>query len=133
MKKKIRVFLLVTLMLLLSCATGTQFSCELPEGKEYSCYSDKEYSAYINGYYSSIAERFKDRDRWGWYPEKIQVKYINLWVDHKNFTLLGRIEAERKEDGRIYIKVWTEAYDMECKLLDKGYDEGYMDEGYMRD
>lgn len=120
MTKKIKLFLIC--LALLGCATTTQFNCNLPEGKEYTCYTDKECSEYMKGYSSVVTHRMVDPD--GWYPEKIQVVHINLWVDHKNFQILGKIVAERRE-GKDYIKVWTETYDIECNLLDKGYDEGY--------
>ena len=109
-----------------ACVYKPQFNCEFPEGKEYICYSDNECSAYMNAYYAAINERFKDRDKWGWWSEKIQVKYMNLWADHKNLQLLGRIEAERKKGKKIYVKIWTEVYNLECDLLNHGYSEGFM-------
>ncbi len=124
--KKIKTFLLgILLVTVLSCAT-IQFNCKVPEGIEYTCYSDEECSEYIKGYSSIVTQRFHMQDQHGWYPEeKVQTVYINLWADHLNMQLLGKIEAERREDKRIYVRVWTESYDIECNLLDKGYDEGY--------
>ena len=119
--------LLLILLFLVGCTAQPiqQFNCEVPDGRSYECYDDKECSAFLDGYPRILIERFKDRDRWGWYPEEVQTVYYNLWADHKNLQLLGKIEAERKEDGRIYMRVWTEVYDVECNLLDKGYKEGY--------
>jgi hypothetical protein len=100
----------------------------VPEGRSYECYSDKECSGYLNGYPKVLLERFSDRDKWGWYPESVQTIHYNLWADHKDLLLLGKIEAERQEDGKVYMKVWTEVYDLECNLLNQGYDEGYRKE-----
>ena len=75
----------------------------------------------MGGYSAVVSHRYKS----GWWTDNIQTVHINLWADHTSIQLLGKIVAEKKEDGRIYVKVWTEAYDLECNLLNKGYDEGY--------
>lgn len=122
-RKKIKNYLLYLLtVIILGCATVPQFNCNIPEGIEYICYSDSECTEYIKGYSAVLSHRFKS----GWYQkEEVQIIHINLFADHTGVQLLGKIEAEQHEDGRIYVKVWTETYDLECNLLEKSYDEGY--------
>jgi hypothetical protein len=118
MKKFITLFFLI---LLTACVSKplTQFNCDIPEGINYECYSDEECSEYFKGYSAIVKDRFQS------YPETTQTIYINVWADHLQVSLLGKIEATKQPDDRIYQKVWTETYDIECNLLEKGYKEGY--------
>jgi hypothetical protein len=117
--------LIFLLLILTACVARPQFNCEIPEGRSYDCYSDEQCKEFMSGYSCMISHRYEMQDKYGWFPGSHQEIYVNLWCDHKDMLILGKIETDRKEDGRIYMKMWTEVYDLNCNLLDSGYKEGY--------
>lgn len=122
---------LMVSLFLFGCATlsqppKTQFDCNFPEGREYTCYTDKECSEYFSGYNAVVLNRF-DSQKYGWWKDvDVHVVYINLWADHKDFLFLGRLEAERVTDGRIWMRMWLEVYNLECELLHQSYREDFI-------
>ncbi len=107
----------------------TQFDCEFPEGRDYECYNEEECEEYMRGYGAVMLHRFIMKKKRGWYKNvDVQVMPIHLWMDHNSALLLGKIEGEVHPNGKLFMKIWTETYDLECKLLDSGYAEGYAGE-----
>jgi len=101
-------------------------SCESPEGYEYICYSDEECAEYFAAYSAVITERYEGQKH-GFYTDTgdYQVVHMNLFVDHKSYSIIGRFECQKQKDGRIYVKVWTIICDIEQNLINEGYSEGY--------
>lgn len=101
-------------------------SCDNPEGYEYICYSDKECTEYFKAYSAVITERYEGQ-KYGFYTDTgdYQVVHMNLFLDHKSYSMIGRYECQRQKDGRIFIKVWTITCDLEGNLINEGYKEGY--------
>ncbi len=107
----------------------TQFDCEFPEGRDYECYSEEECEKHMRGYGAVMLHRFIMKKKAGWYKDvDVQVIPIHLWMDHNSALLLGKIEGEVHPNGKLFMKIWTETYDLECELLDSGYAEGYAGE-----
>ena len=102
-----------------------EFDCINPEGRSYDCYTDEECREYWSGYNAVIQHRFDMLKKHGWYDTPQQIVYINLWADHKELLFLGKIVAQKRMDGRIWMQMWLEVYNLQCELLDKSYKEGY--------
>ena len=101
-------------------------NCLLPEGREYVCYSDKECNEYLKGYNAVMTMRYSQPGEFFGLGqgEEHPVVWINLYWDHLNMLMLGKMEAE-KRDGKWYIKQWIAIYDSDCQLLHEDYAEGF--------
>lgn len=143
MQRILKCLILALMLVILGCATvslnqnsvvettldETQFDCEFPEGRDYECYSDEECNETMRGYGAVMVHRFHMKEKEGWYKDiDVQIVPIHLWIDHESLLLLGRLEGEMHSNGKLFMKLWTETYDLECELLDTGYAESYMGE-----
>lgn len=140
--KKLLMVLMAFAML--GCATPTTpgpadtpprpaaiLSCEKPEGEEYVCYSNEECLEYMKGYSAVFQMRTAEPGKFYGLGqnESNPVIHINLFYDHRQWTLIGRIEGEKIEHPtggmRWYQKVWTIMCNEEGKIIEEGYSEGF--------
>lgn len=127
------IALLSVAYVLSGCATTRSImpttTCEQPEGYEYICYSNEECTQYIKGYTGVLLERLIS----GMYDEEDGKQkttvYINLFYDHLNVYLIGTLSAEVIEYKGIYLILDAGMYDMDCKLLKKVEQRGYIQRG----
>jgi len=101
-------------------------NCERPEGYEYICYNDKECGEYFAAYSAVITERYEGQ-KYGFYTDTgdHQVVHMNLFLDHKQYSIIGRFDCQKEKDGRIYVKVWTITCDIMGNVINEGFTEGY--------
>ena len=92
--------------------------CNNPQGYEYICYNDAECSEYLSGYSAVFTMKVEQ------HHEKHPVIWMNLYYDHKDLYLYGKIEGELR-NGKWFMKMWTAIYDSECNLLKEDYNEGF--------
>ncbi len=103
---------------------GVTLSCTDTSAYEYVCYSDSECKTFLKGYASVVKERFVAQSS-GWFKQDspVQVIHINLFAEHTGLYLVGRMEAERKEN-QIYLKYWGIICDIELNLGSSFFVEG---------
>lgn len=103
---------------------GVTLSCTDTNVYEYVCYSDKECKEYMTGYAAILKQRYVAQES-GWFIKegKNQLIHVNLFAEHTGLYLIGRMEAERR-DNRIFLKYWGIVCDIELNIGHSFYKEG---------
>lgn len=114
--------LMLGVFLLVSCmsyhAPGRvepdEINCKHPKGWEYICYNSAECLSYMRGYGAMMKERFMAQEH-GWFVKgnpDVQTIYVNLFFDHKGFSIIGKHVGTRHND-----RVWIETSTMVCDIM----------------
>ena len=107
-----------------------ELDCNNPQGREYYCYSEEECGQFFAGYGAVVIDRIYHQRYKGWYPNvDIHVVHVNVVAEYDTgWYYIGRIEAKRAGDEKIWMKFILNIYDMDCNLLHSGEREGYLNQ-----